>query len=137
MNTKQCIKCGNTKDIEHFSFRNKAKGTHISTCKSCWNEYGRNYYNNNKSRRIDINKKWRQSTRKKFTDIKTDFSCVICGEPENICLDFHHLDSSQKEFSIANAVNRMSTTRLLKEIQKCVVLCSNCHRKVHAGLITI
>lgn len=45
------------------------------------------------------------------------------------CLDFHHL--KDKEFNISNEIRNLSIENLKKEINKCVVLCSNCHRKLH------
>jgi predicted HNH restriction endonuclease len=59
--------------------------------------------------------------------------CKICGY--NRCLasmDFHHLDPMTKNFSIAA---RMSSFKAIqKELDLCVLLCSNCHREVHDGL---
>lgn len=55
--------------------------------------------------------------------------CQLCGY--NRCLDaleFHHIDPSQKEFSICDYV---SFERFLKEIEKCQLLCANCHREEH------
>lgn len=60
--------------------------------------------------------------------------CIICGEHELCCLDFHHI--CDKEFEIS-AGTEVSLTRLIVEIDKCVVLCANCHRKLHAGKITL
>lgn len=60
--------------------------------------------------------------------------CIICGEP--FCIDFHHKNPSEKEFTISKKTN-LGKDKLLVEIQKCVCLCANCHRKVHAGFTTI
>ena len=62
--------------------------------------------------------------------------CIICGEQEPCTLDFHHLDMSTKESGISHIVNsNRSMAVLQKELEKCVVLCANCHRKVHAGVV--
>ena len=54
-----------------------------------------------------------------------------CGEMHPACLDFHHRDGG-KEINPADAVSRAwSKSRLLAELGKCDVLCSNCHRKLH------
>jgi hypothetical protein len=60
--------------------------------------------------------------------------CAICGEKEPCCLDFHHL--RDKEFVVSAGVD-VSKERLFDEIDKCVVLCANCHRKLHAGIISL
>lgn len=62
--------------------------------------------------------------------------CSLCPEKELVCLDFHHRDPSQKDFNLAD--NRTSNVELmLQEIDKCVLVCSNCHRKIHAGIIQL
>lgn len=62
--------------------------------------------------------------------------CIICGESEPFCIDFHHKNPSEKEFTISKKTN-LGKDKLLAEIQKCICLCANCHRKVHAGLIDL
>ena len=51
--------------------------------------------------------------------------------------DFHHLDPSQKEMCIAGFMRFKSKLEIYKEVNKCVVLCCICHRRLHAGLWTI
>lgn len=59
--------------------------------------------------------------------------CVKCGEADIACLDFHHRDSSKKDATVSIAVAHWSIRRLQTEIAKCDMLCSNCHRKLHAA----
>jgi hypothetical protein len=60
--------------------------------------------------------------------------CSLCVEREPACLDFHHVRGS-KDFSLGDVMRgRYSARRIEAELAKCVVLCANCHRKVHAGL---
>ncbi len=59
--------------------------------------------------------------------------CQLCGYNKcNKALDFHHRDPRLKDFEIAQSALKFST--LKKELDKCVLLCSNCHRETHAGL---
>lgn len=61
--------------------------------------------------------------------------CQICGYNDCIdALDFHHLDPVQKEFSISHDGVNVSYDKLKKELDKCILLCANCHREVHASL---
>ncbi|CCV12969.1 hypothetical protein MESS4_510136 [Mesorhizobium sp. STM 4661] len=54
-----------------------------------------------------------------------------CGEDHPGCLDFHHV-TDDKEVNVGDAVRLgWSIKRLMTEINKCVVMCSNCHRKHH------
>lgn len=62
--------------------------------------------------------------------------CIICGESEPVCIDFHHINPIDKEFTIGKHRGK-SRESLSKEISKCVCLCANCHRKAHAGLIDL
>ena len=59
--------------------------------------------------------------------------CMVCGENDTACLDFHHIDPKQKDGSIAAGIRSRgwSKQRVLKEMQRCTVLCANCHRKHH------
>lgn len=60
--------------------------------------------------------------------------CKICGYDKCVAaLDFHHLDPSKKEFTPSKGYKK-SWTKLKQEIDKCILLCSNCHREVHAGV---
>ena len=62
--------------------------------------------------------------------------CQFCGY--NRCagaLEFHHLDPKLKDFGLgANGLTR-SWKRTQKELDKCVLICSNCHKEIHAGLL--
>lgn len=59
--------------------------------------------------------------------------CSKCGYKHNIAaLDFHHLNPEEKEFQIdMRKLSNTSIDKLQKEINKCVLLCANCHRETH------
>ena len=58
--------------------------------------------------------------------------CEICGYNKcTAALNFHHLDASQKEFSLAQSGVIHSWTEFWNEAQKCQLLCANCHAEVH------
>ena len=61
--------------------------------------------------------------------------CQCCGYNKlNSALELHHLVSQEKEFTIASNTN-VAWDSVRKEIQKCILVCANCHREIHAGLI--
>lgn len=64
-------------------------------------------------------------------DIKSKFSCKKCGENRIPCLDFHHRNPKKKELNIGVMVWHTSKQRILDEIDKCDVLCRNCHAMLH------
>lgn len=63
--------------------------------------------------------------------MKVGNGCRECGEKHPACLEFHHRDPSQKELTLASKMGQLGMGKLLAEIAKCDVLCSNCHRKLH------
>lgn len=97
-------------------------------------EYHRQYYQANKVKRLEQNKKWEDKKRKEFKEYKEKLVCLHCGENDPICLEFHHLDPSKKDVNVSIVVGRWSTKKIKEEINKCVVLCANCHKKEHARL---
>ena len=54
--------------------------------------------------------------------------CVICGEKDYRCLDFHHRKREEKECNVSQIRTR-GIGAIVKEIEKCDILCANCHRK--------
>lgn len=62
--------------------------------------------------------------------------CIVCGYNKSIrALQFHHLDPTQKDFGISGTTK--SFEKLKPELDKCVLLCANCHGEVHEGLLDI
>ena len=75
-----------------------------------------------------------QELKQRAIDYKGN-QCERCGY--NKCpdaLDFHHLNSSEKDFEISRCYKR-SRDVLKAEIDKCVMVCANCHREIHAGMV--
>jgi len=61
--------------------------------------------------------------------------CAICGYNKSInALEFHHFDSGKKDFGISAKGYTRSWEQVKRELGKCVLLCSNCHREVHDGI---
>ncbi len=61
--------------------------------------------------------------------------CQLCGYNKCVqALEFHHFDSIEKDFGVsADGITR-SWNRVKAELEKCILLCANCHREVHSGL---
>lgn len=75
-------------------------------------------------------RKRRAEGRKWLNDLKVSRGCKRCQYRQHpAALDFHHRDGEKKEFSLAEAFNGgYGMARILAEIEKCDVLCANCHR---------
>jgi hypothetical protein len=104
-------------------------------------EYGRAWYARKRSdptfmaSRSEIRKRRVQKLLTWVSQYKAARGCKYCPESESVCLDFHHRDPKKKEINIATAVQYgWSKQRLMKEITKCDVVCSNCHRKLENGI---
>ena len=96
----------------------------------------REWYYRNRDRANLSAVRRKQEIREWFKELKSHLYCEICDESESVCLDFHHSnDNKDRNVSLAVSVLGWSRERILAEIDKCNVLCSNCHRKRHAGLV--
>jgi hypothetical protein len=67
-----------------------------------------------------------------FAEYKKTLKCQHCQVADFRVLEFHHEDSSTKEFNLGDLVRKTpSKERLMTEVDKCIVLCANCHRIHH------
>lgn len=66
-----------------------------------------------------------------FDEFRKKLSCIKCGEDRWWVLDFHHRDPSTKEGNIAKLKYKLGRKKMMEEVNKCDVLCSNCHRDLH------
>ncbi len=95
--------------------------------------YQTKHYKQNKQYYADKREVRRIENLRKFNIIKNSLSCAICNESDTVTIDLHHLDPSIKESLVyTKAAHGQSWPNVVKEFEKCVPLCSNCHRKVHA-----
>jgi len=118
-NMKICPKCKVTKPIKDFYFRTDRPGKSQSFCKKCNHE-------NVLSRQREF--------KNKCLEYK-GFKCSKCGYDKcSAALDFHHIDPSKKEF-IPSKYRHTSWSKneniIKKELDKCIILCANCHREEH------
>lgn len=127
---KYCNACETIKDITTFS----PKG---NSCKECANARSRARYSS-----VKVSPEWlenrnkvaKERHRERKQEIVTLMGneCFDCKQqyPLNV-YDFHHLDPSEKEHNIGNILRKKSLEEVMKEVSKCVLLCSNCHRIRH------
>ncbi len=73
--------------------------------------------------------------RKKVRQMAVDYKggcCQICGYSKCLeALEFHHTDPTQKDFNISAKGHSRSWERVKAEIDKCILVCANCHRELH------
>lgn len=138
---KKCHICCIEKSISEFN-KNKCRKDGLQTmCKSCSRDRSKKYYREHPENHKKAVGERNKIKRKEFIEftakIKSFVGCLVCGEGNAICLDFHHI--GDKKYNISNAIfNSMVGKNALKnEIKKCIVVCSNCHRKIHAKFVKL
>jgi predicted nucleic-acid-binding Zn-ribbon protein len=65
-------------------------------------------------------------------EFKRALSCERCGFADFRALEFHHERTGLKDFNVADMIRSgLSVSAMMREIEKCIVLCSNCHQIEH------
>ena len=76
--------------------------------------------------------------RKRLREMAREYKggkCTICGyKKSQRALSFHHVNPKNKEFDLSSRGLTRSWERIKKEIDKCVLICANCHMEVHDGI---
>ena len=94
------------------------------------------YYREHKEERSAATKAYIERNKQWLKHYKETQQCLICGEDCVVCLDFHHPDGDKGE-TIGKMPWSFGIQQMQREIDKCVVLCANCHRKVHHSVIKL
>lgn len=152
MDTKTCINCEETKPLTGFNKKKSQASGYNPQCRECVNKGRANKrlelkaagitprndtYNKENRERINA---WRTEKRKETRDfirsLKIGRPCDMCGGLfPPVAMDWDHLDPAKKSFEICQeGIREMySQERLLEEIDKCRLICANCHR-VHSAI---
>lgn len=111
-----------------FYFRNRAVGARHSYCRECGKRYTHDHYTKAKRQYLDRNLRAYAERRQMVVDAKLR-PCADCGVQYPYCvMDLDHLDGATKSFAL-NSVHRMTKKAIRLEIEKCEVVCANCHRE--------
>lgn len=131
---KRCGKCREVKFIDEFSKKKSNVDGLQQWCKVCSRDRSNYLYNvsdktkhkenvkKGNKKRIDIN-------RKRVYDYLLSNPCIDCGEDDPIVLEFDHRDDVEKIGVISTMVWDYGWKNIKKEIDKCDVRCSNCHKR--------
>jgi hypothetical protein len=135
--TKVCTKCNIEKSLLLFPAKKASKDGRASWCRACFKaNWEKRYYENHKHYRDSHNvsrNKIRERNARRVFEYLTNHSCVNCGESDPIVLEFDHRNRNEKVENISNLITHSSWKRVECEIQKCDVLCANCHRRKSAA----
>lgn len=133
-----CQKCGNEMQIR--------KGTNKQYCNKCLNSYKiraskqqkhlmmNGQYKNQNCINVLKRKKEKKDELVKYKGGK----CLLCGYDRlTSALEFHHIDPGTKEFALNLNNLSKSWEDCFAEADKCILVCANCHREIHAGIVQI
>lgn len=120
---KKCANCGKILPQSNFSKNGSSSDGYSYWCKECTAAH---------------NKERRERAKRYIREYKKQHPCIVCGESLPGNLDFHHLDPSNKRYCVSDMIKMRSGVNVIQtEIDKCVVLCKNCHAMVHDGYINL
>lgn len=132
---KKCSRCACIKPTGEFAWRRRALGQHDSYCRTCRAAYKQDHYAASRQTYVDnatarrervLAERW-----KYLAQYLSSHPCADCGENDLLVLEFDHL--ADKEFSIAAGLADKPWETVLREIEKCQVVCANCHRRRSAA----
>ncbi len=132
---KTCCRCKNEKDIEAFGINNSNPDGRQKYCRECKRGIARKWYNSScKDAHIANVRKNNRRYRKIAQDLVWEYlkqhPCVDCGQTDPIVLEFDHKNGKTKEDEISRLVSQCGGLgKLQREMKKCQVLCSYCHKR--------
>lgn len=113
---KRCSRCKKFLPISEFGKNKSEKDRLHYVCKTCRRKYDEKHYNESK---------------KIMHNLKIN-GCAICGYNKcDAALNFHHVNPKDKKFSLMIASMNRSNKNILEEINKCILMCCNCHKEIH------
>ena len=125
---KTCSQCSVEKPIAEFNFRHRAAGVRHSYCRDCGRRLTHNHYTRRKRLYLDRNLRAYNERREMVLKAKSR-PCADCGiQYPYYVMDFDHRDGASKRFSL-HSVHSVTKRAILSEIEKCDIVCANCHRE--------
>ena len=123
-----CSVCKLEKSETEFYWKNKKKGIKQYACNKCYRKKHKQYYLNNKDYYKEKAKRQKIRNKQKIIELKSK-PCSDCHqEYPYYVMDFDHRPGEEKLFGIGGATGWRSKGRIFEEIDKCDLVCSNCHR---------
>ncbi len=137
--TRRCEKCGCERPAHEWQFKS-GKPVHTAWCRDCRIRFRKIRYRDDgglrrRARTYPTESRRRLASRALVRRYKAERGCVVCGFKDSpSALDLHHLDPATKLFTLSQySPQHGDLDALHAELAKCVVLCANHHRMLHAG----
>lgn len=134
---RECISCGKTatllQGLDEFVINHSCKFSMQNICKDCKKIQARKERKSNPLKSRESSKKYRDSNIEKLNSYVKEWKCSKCDftHPTRFPFDFHHTIPENKEETIGNIMHH-SWDKIKKEVDKCIILCANCHRLEHS-----
>jgi hypothetical protein len=128
---RRCGRCGLQKPLDDFAWRRRDRGQRDNYCRPCRAAYKRDHYAANRARYIAQALTRKQTLAAERAAYLLDYfgehPCTDCGEADPLVLEFDHL--GEKSFGVSKGLRDRPWPDVLAEIDKCDVVCANCHRR--------
>lgn len=136
MDSRTCTRCKVEKPLDQFVLRNRLTRLRQTHCIQCGSEMKADWHRRHKKEQVERAGKRRDEYKQKLREYVWEYlsthPCRTCGESNPAALEFHHARGIKFK-EISNILkNGASLKTLTTEIEKCDVLCANCHRKLTA-----
>jgi hypothetical protein len=119
------------KPVDQFAWRRRRKAQRDNLCRVCRAAYHQRHYAANREGYVEQARRRKQEQALARTgyllEYFKDHPCVDCGEADAVVLEFDHL--RDKRFNIGAALPYRNWKSILAEMEKCEVVCANCHRR--------
>jgi hypothetical protein len=130
---KKCTSCKIEKELTEFNKNKSRKDGLNNICRVCSNARSKKYYNENKEhhKKVTLKRKNKliKENQQKLINYYLDNPCVDCGNDNPLVLECDHRDGVEKVAGVGKLIQNACTWETIeKEINKCDVRCSNCHR---------
>jgi len=137
---RRCGRCGHSRPIAEFAWHRKAKGQRDNYCRPCRAAYKQAHYAAHRQRYVANASRRKRALIAERTAYLIEFfrerPCVDCDETDPLVLEFDHI--GQKSFNISVGIRGHKWQSVLDEIERCEVVCANCHRRrtaIRAGFV--
>lgn len=127
---KTCTRCEQLLDESAFFKTRRSKDGYQPACKTCMNVSYASSRSKKQTHYNQVANQRRMLLTERIRQWKEEKGCALCSETFGPCLQLHHLDPTKKEMDPSTAA-QYSWDTFLKEASKCVVVCGNCHVKIH------
>lgn len=129
---KRCYTCRSDKKLCEFNKNKCRKDGLNSICKECSRKRSKEYYNDNQSdhkKTVSSNRRRRVADAKLFVlNLVSKSKCTDCGNKDHRTFEFDHIRGIKKNDISSLVGGGYSTKFIQEEINKCEIVCANCHR---------